>query len=295
MAFLSGINFETFGLKSFLEYELLHTGDISIRVYNLFLIAIMYLIARTILWTIKRFITRKARQSNVDTGKAFAIYQIMVYVVYVVIVIMMLQSVGFDVTLFLAGSTALLIGIGLGVQDLFRDIVAGFIILSERTVTVGDVVEVAGMVAQVKEINLRTTTVYTRDDIVVIIPNTKLVREQVVNWSQNRLPTRFHVEVRVNYGTDARKVEKALLESVSNNKEIVKIPAPSVMLRDLNENYMVFHIYFFSRNLFRIERLKSQIRFEIEDIFSRESIKFAFPKREVFLRNEGENQKNDAQ
>ncbi|MCC5918743.1 MAG: mechanosensitive ion channel [Cryomorphaceae bacterium] len=285
MVVLSGIDLKTgSGFKSFLEFELLHIGEnVSIRVWNIFLILLLFLSARVISWTVRKYITAQARKKNVDTGKALAIYQIVAYLVYVIAAILMLQSINVDITLFLAGSTALLIGIGLGVQDVFRDIVAGFVILTERTVTVGDVVEVAGMVSQVKEIHLRTTTVYTRDDIVVIIPNTKLVREQVVNWSQNRLPTRFHIEVRVNYTSDARLVEKALLRSVSDNKEIVKIPAPSVMLRDLSENYMVFHIYFFSRNLFRIERLKSDIRFEIERIFREENIKFAFPKREIFL------------
>lgn len=287
MALLSGITNslgDKTALKAFLEYEFFHVGKVSVQVYNIFLVVFIILITKILLRLFKRFITRKARQTQVDTGKAFAVYQIVEYLAYVIMVILILQSIGFSITLFLAGGTALFIGIGLGVQDLFRDIVAGFIILSERTVTVGDVVEVAGMVAQVKEIHLRTTTVYTRDDIVVIIPNTKLIREQVVNWSQNRLPTRFHVEIRVDYGFDARSVESTLLKSVKENKEVVAIPAPSVMLRDLNENYMVFHLYFFSRNLFRIERLKSDIRFEIERLFRQEGIRFAFPKREISIK-----------
>jgi small-conductance mechanosensitive channel len=287
MALLSGITnslADKSALKAFLEYEFFHIGKISVQVYNIFVIVFIVLITKILLRLFKGFITRKARQTQVDTGKAFAVYQIVEYLAYVIMVILILQSIGFSITLFLAGGTALFIGIGLGFQDLFRDIVAGFIILSERTVTVGDVVEVAGMVAQVKEIHLRTTTVYTRDDIVVIIPNTKLIREQVVNWSQNRLPTRFHVEIRVDYGFDARSVESTLLKSVKENKEVVAIPAPSVMLRDLNENYMVFHLYFFSRNLFRIERLKSDIRFEIERLFRQEGIRFALPKREISIK-----------
>lgn len=291
MAFLSGITAleEGSGFKTFLEFELLHTGNISIRVYTIFLLIIIYLVTKTTLKLLKRYVKRKARKTKVDTGKAIAAYQIVEYVLYVVMVVLMLQSIGIPVTLFLASSAALFIGIGLGVQDLFRDIVAGFVILSERTVTVGDVVEVAGMVAQVKEIHWRTTTVYTRDDIVVIIPNNKLVREQVVNWSQNRLPTRFHIEVKVDYGTDSRNIESVLLNAVDGNREVVKIPAPSVMLRDLSENYMVFHLYFFSRNLFRIERLKSDIRFDVESAFRREGIRFAFPKREIHIKNNDNN------
>lgn len=286
MAFLSWITSSGFGsgLKDFLEYELVHTGSVSIRVYTLFLLVLIYLGTRLILNLFKRYVKRKALKTKVDTGKAIAAYQIAEYLLYILMVVLMLQSIGLPITLFVASSAALFIGIGLGVQDLFRDIVAGFIILSERTVTVGDVVEVAGMVAQVKEIHWRTTTVYTRDDIVVIIPNNKLIREQVVNWSQNRLPTRFHITVKVDYGTDSRKVEAAMLKSIENNREVVKIPAPSVMLRDLNENYMVFSLYFFSRNLFRIERLKSDIRFDVEQVFREEGIRFAYPKSEVYLK-----------
>lgn len=286
MALLSWINSPELisGVKDFLEFELVHTGKVSIRVYTLFLLVFIYLGTRLILNLFKRYVKRKALKTKVDTGKAIAAYQIAEYLLYILMVVLMLQSIGLPITLFVASSAALFIGIGLGVQDLFRDIVAGFIILSERTVTVGDVVEVAGMVAQVKEIHWRTTTVYTRDDIVVIIPNNKLIREQVVNWSQNRLPTRFHITVKVDYGTDSRKVEAAMLKSIENNREVVKIPAPSVMLRDLNENYMVFSLYFFSRNLFRIERLKSDIRFDVEQVFREEGIRFAYPKSEVYLK-----------
>lgn len=286
MALLSWITSSNLGsgIKDFLEFELVHTGKLSIRVYTLFLLVLIYFGTKLILNLFKRYVKRKALKTKVDSGKALAAYQIAEYLMYILMVVLMLQSIGLPITLFVASSAALFIGIGLGVQDLFRDIVAGFIILSERTVTVGDVVEVAGMVAQVKEIHWRTTTVYTRDDIVVIIPNNKLVREQVVNWSQNRLPTRFHITVKVDYGTDSRKVEAALINSIENNREVVKIPAPSVMLRDLNENYMVFNLYFFSRNLFRIERVKSDIRFDVEQAFREEGIRFAFPKSEVHLK-----------
>ncbi len=286
MALLSWITTSDFGagLKSFLDYQLLVAGKVNIQVGTIFILVLIYLGTKLILNLFKKYVKRKARKTKVDTGKAIAAYQIAEYVLYILMVVLMLQSIGLPITLFVASSAALFIGIGLGVQDLFRDIVAGFIILSERTVTVGDVVEVAGMVAQVKEIHWRTTTVYTRDDIVVIIPNNKLVREQVVNWSQNRLPTRFHITVKVDYGTDSRKVEAALIKSIEDNREVVKIPAPSVMLRDLNENYMVFNLYFFSRNLFRIERLKSDIRFDVEQAFREEGIRFAFPKSEVHLK-----------
>ncbi len=286
MALLSGITIPDIvnGVKRFLEYEIVHTGKVSIHIYTLFLLFIIYAGTKLVLKLLKRYITRKARKTKVDTGKAIAAYQIAEYILYVLMVVLMLQSIGLPITLFIASSAALFIGIGLGVQDLFRDIVAGFVILSERTVTIGDVVEVAGMVAQVKEIHWRTTTVYTRDDIVVIIPNNKLIRDQVVNWSQNRLPTRFHITVKVDYGTDARKVEATLLKSIEDNREVVKIPAPSVMLRELDENYMVFNLFFFSRNLFRIERLKSDIRFDVEKAFRNEGIRFAFPKREVHIK-----------
>jgi small-conductance mechanosensitive channel len=286
MALLSGITITDIvnTVKRYLEFELVHTGKVSIHVYTIFLLFLIYAGTRLVLKLLKRYVTGKARKTKVDTGKAIAAYQIAEYILYVLMVVLMLQSIGLPITLFVASSAALFIGIGLGVQDLFRDIVAGFIILSERTVTIGDVVEVAGMVAQVKEIHWRTTTVYTRDDIVVIIPNNKLIREQVVNWSQNRLPTRFHITVKVDYGTDARKVESTLLRSIEDNREVVKIPAPSVMLKDLDENYMVFNLFFFSRNLFRIERLKSDIRFDVEKAFRTEGIRFAFPKREVHIK-----------
>src|SRR5690606_40977440 len=139
--------------------------------------------------------------------------------------------------------TALLVGLGLGLQDFFRDLVAGFIILSERTVTAGDIVEMGGLVAQVKDVGLRTTSLLTREDIVIIVPNTQLTTQTVINWSQsaNKI-ARFEIKVRTAYGSDTAKVRELLIKSARAHKEVKKIPEPSVFFDNFGENAIEFRL-----------------------------------------------------
>jgi small-conductance mechanosensitive channel len=177
------------------------------------------------------------------------------------------------------------VGLGLGLQDFFRDLVAGFIVLWERTVTAGDVVEIAGTVGRVQEVGLRTTSVFTRDDIVMIIPNQLLTNDKVINWSQNRKATRFAVEVGVAYGSDTRLVEQILLRTAKENAQVEKEPSPLVHFTDFGDSSLNFKLYFYSFNLFRIERIKSELRFEIDNKFRENKITIPFPQRDVWMRS----------
>jgi len=245
----------------------------------------LLLLARSFLYLVKKYLKRQRTKQRLDKGREYAIYQIAVYLTYVITIAIGLESVGVKLTVLLAGSTALLVGLGLGMQDFFKALVAGFIILTERTVSAGDVVEIAGTVGQVKEISLRTTTVTTRDDIVMIIPNQQLISDRVINWSQNKKSTRFSVNVGVAYGSDTELVQKILLEVALANNLVETEQRPSVQFLDFGSSSLDFAVFFYSFELFRIEYVKSELRFAIDKKFREHNIQIPFPQRDLWLRN----------
>jgi small-conductance mechanosensitive channel len=273
-------------IKDFFEQELFMIGDWELRIINIVWVVLIFLITRTLLWLFKKYLQRQERVNQIDSGKSYAVHQVVAYIAYIIAIISAVDSLGFQITVLLASSTALLVGLGLGLQDLFKDMVAGFIILFERTVTAGDVVEITGIVGEVKEVGLRTTSLLTREEIILIVPNSKLTAENVVNWSQNKKTTRFKIEVGVAYGSDTRLVEKILVQAAMKSSDVLNKPEPIIVFSDFGESSLNFSLHFFSKNLFRIERTKSDIRFEIDRLFRENEISIPFPQRDIWFKNQ---------
>jgi len=192
-------------INKILSYELLNLGDVRISVYHLLGIVIIVILSKVILWGLRRFFKRQTTKFHLDEGRAWAFYQIVKYVIVIIVMVLILDSIGVKITILLAGSAALLVGVGLGLQQTFNDFVSGIILLFEGTVSVGDIVEVAGIVGKVQKIDIRTSQIETRDSIVIIVPNSKLINDNVINWSHNRKETRFSLTVGVAYGSDVEK------------------------------------------------------------------------------------------
>lgn len=271
-------------IREFLDYTLFKIGDFTFHVYNILGIVVIFLAARLILWLVKKYLRRKESHHTLDPGKSYAIIQILSYIVYTIALLLAIDSVGIKITVLLAGSTALLLGIGLGVQDFFRDLVSGFIILSEGAVTAGDIVNVDGIIGKVKEVGLRTTTLLTRDDVILIVPNKQFTNGNVINWSQNKLTTRFSISVGVAYGSDTSLVKDLLLSCASANDKVKKSPNPTVIFEDFGDSSLNFSLYFYSDNLCYIEKTKSDIRFEIDRQFRKNKVSIPFPQRDLWIR-----------
>lgn len=270
-------------IERVLSFELLSLGKYSIAIWQVLTMILILILARGLNWLLNAYLSRKVSKGSLDEGKKYAIYQISHYVIYVIAITLGLDFLEVRITVLLAGSTALLVGLGLGLQDFFRDLVAGFIILSERTVTASDIVEVNGTIGRVQEVGLRTTTLITRDDIVLIIPNTRLTNDNVINWSQNRKSSRFNIAISVAYGSDTALVSDLLLQAAKKHPQVKKRPEPYVFFKNFGDNGLEFLLLFHSDNLFRIERVKSELRFEIDSLFRAHQIEIPFPQRTLHL------------
>ena len=181
----------------------------------------------------------------------------------------------------------MLVGIGLGLQQTFNDLISGIILLFERSVEVGNVVELnGGMIGTVRRIGLRTSLIETRENISVIVPNSKLITDIVTNWSHNDDKARFLIQIGVAYGTDTQLVKKLLLKIARDNVYVLSNPGPTVRFTNFGDSSLDFNLIFWSRNFLVIEDIKSDLRFEINQVFLDNKINIPFPQRDVWIRKE---------
>ena len=150
---------------------------------------------------------------------------------------------------------------------------------------VGDIVEIDGRVSRVVEVSLRTTRAITRDDKIVVIPNHKFISQTIINYTQNHKTTRELVRVGVAYGSDIKKVEALLLQSVNEQSGVLKKPKPFVLFDDFGDSALQFSVLFFITDSFSDPKIKSEIRFRIDQLFRENNISIPFPQTDVHIIN----------
>lgn len=271
-------------LKSFFNYSLISTDSLHITIWTIISILITFVFTIIFLRLSKRGINRLARKKKIDSGSITSIYQIIKYLTWLISIGIILELLGFKLTILLASSAALLVGLGLGIQHIFNDYVSGILILLEQNIKVGDILEIENeKVGKVVRIGLRTSKLNTRDDINVVIPNSKLISENTINWSHIEGKTRFNIQVGVAYGSDTRLVEKVLLDCASKIKNIADTPTPFVRFLDFGESSLDFQLFFWTNEVFGVENTKSDLRFLVDTEFRNNNIQIPFPQRDLHI------------
>ena len=279
-----------------LDLTLFHTevggNNFDFKLSNILSAILVLLLARVIVSLLTKLILAGIYQnSKVDIGAQFALNQLVTYVIFVIASIIALNFLGFNMTLIWGGAAALLVGLGLGLQQTFNDLFSGILLLFERSVTVGDILKLENNTyGTVKRIGLRTTLLETRGNESLIVPNSHIATNQIDNLTHNNNKIRFDISVGVAYGSDTKQVKSVLLKTVKNNPYILDFPAPFVRFINFGESSLDFQVFFFSRNLIVIEDIKSDIRFEIDQAFRENGIEIPFPQRVVWSKN-GNNEK----
>lgn len=270
-------------LKKLLEFELIVVEDYNLKVYSFFTVLLILVITKLILWLIKKALFQKQRLRKIDEGNAYALFQIITYSVWIVSIIFLLETIGIQVTVLLAGSAALLVGIGLGLQQTFNDIISGIILLSERSIKIGDVLEINDDIVKIHSIGLRTSEGFNRDNISIIIPNSLITSDKVINWSHQVKKTRFKITVGVAYGSDINLVLKVLEESPLEHDEITDKKSIEAQLIEFNSSSLDFQLLFYTEHIFRIGKIKSDIRRIIYRKFMENNITIPYPQMDVYM------------
>ena len=270
-------------MEDFLKYTLFTFDGFSLKIVAIVKVIVWIFLIGIVLKIIKSLVYKTTR---FDEAKRFSIYTLTKYVIIVFSFVVGLHLFGFNVSLLLAGSAALLVGFGLGMQNLFSDYISGLIILIDSSIKVGDILEINGLVCKVQEIKLRTTTVFTRDDKYIILPNTDLTRNQLINWTHNEITSRFDISVGVDYSSDIDVVMSIMEKTALNFDQIKTDPKPIVRFQEFADSSLNFSIYFWSDEIFRIENIKSEYRIRLFKAFNVNNIEIPFPQRVIHFPKE---------
>lgn len=271
-------------ITNILEFELLNVANHKIRVFTLVSILLIYILTKISLYLIRKALFRKQKFIKTDTGNTYALFQIIKYVIWVMAIGLMLETIGIKVTVLIAGSAALLVGIGLGLQQTFNDVISGIILLSERSIKIDDVLEIDGDVVKIQSIGLRTSKGLNRDDISIIIPNSLITTNKVINWSHQSKKTRFRINIGVAYGSDVDLIIKTLEESAFEHSDIDDHQSVEARLLNFGNSSLDFELLFFSKNIFRIGKVKSDIRLIINKKFNEKNIVIPFNQLDIHLK-----------
>ncbi len=222
---------------------------------------------------------------QVQRGVRHSIAKLIHYIVIFIGFLFALSVLGFDVTKLTILVSAFGIGIGFGLQSIVNNFVCGLILLFERPVRVGDIIELAGKWAEIKKIGLRSTTIQTFEQADVIIPNADLVTGQVTNWTLSNRQVRITIPVGVAYGSDIPLVMETLVACANTNSKITKTPEPQVLFLNFGESTLDFELRVWVLDAEYRLKVKSELNQEIERRFREANIKIAFPQRDLHLRS----------
>lgn len=266
-------------------------GNFEISLASLVIGILVFIVAIIISRSIRSFMQRRmARHARLDPGIQYTVLRLIHYFVITFGLLFALKtSFNLDLTTLAVVFTALSVGIGFGLQFIAGDIAAGFILLFERPVRIGDFITINGpdsklTEGRVQSINLRTTVVMTNDHLAAIVPNSKLVNQSLINWSYGERRSRISIPIGVAYDSDVERVTELLLRAAEGVDNILAEPKPSVQFLSFGASSLDFRLLIWTNRPRRHVQIKSDINYRIERLFRENAIEIPFPQVEFRLR-----------
>jgi len=257
-------------------------GSVLTLVTGALIFALALLLSRTLSKLLQHRIAKKA---YLDPGLHYTIGRLTQYLIITIGLLVALSfGVGLDLTSVAVIFTALSVGIGFGLQYIAADIASGFILLFERPVRVGDRISIGKEEGDVQSINLRTTVMTTNDRVSVIVPNSRLVREHLINWSYGDPRARIAIPVGIAYGSDVDLVTKTLMEAANDVDNVLRDPPPKVQFLKFNDWSLDFRLLVWTNRPRLHTQIRSDINYRIEKLFRDAGIEIPFPQTELRLR-----------
>lgn len=227
---------------------------------------------------------RIAIQANLDPGIRYTIARLANYFLITVGLLIALKvAFKLDLTTIAVVFTALSVGIGFGLQYIAADIASGFILLFERPIRVGDRITIDQDEGDVHSIRLRTTIVYTNDLIAIIVPNSKLVSQRVINWSYGGSRARISILVSVAPESDVELVTQTLLQAAEGVEKVETDPPPKVHFLKFGDYSLDFRLLVWTREPSRHPQIRSDINYRISRLFRERGIELSRPVQELRL------------
>lgn len=223
--------------------------------------------------------------TGVNRGAQEAVTIIIRYSLIFIGTIVLLQVWGLDISSLAILASALGVGIGFGLQDIAKNFGSGLVLVFERPIQVGDFVEVGSFQGTVERMGARSTLIRTLDQVSIIVPNSRFLEEEVINWSHDNPISRIHVPVGVAYGSDINLVKSALLESTRGHARVLSTPPPQVFFKGFGDSSLDFELLIWTAEPNKQLLIRSDLYFKIEALLRQHGVEIPFPQRDLHVRS----------
>lgn len=234
---------------------------------------------------IERLILRKMANLNRDKDMILLVQRLYLVGAYILLALLILTLLGIPLAAFAFVSGAVAIGVGFGAQNIINNFISGWILMWERPIRIGDYLELGEVKGTVETINTRSTRIRRSDGVHILVPNSKLLENILVNWTLMDKLARGVVRVGVTYGAPVRKVEELMYHAAAEHADIIKEPAPLVVFEEFGEKAQIFELYFwidsFGDKDLRV--IRSDLRYRIDALFAVNGIHITAPRQELNL------------
>ncbi len=272
-------------IRTFLETILIVIAGHEITVAQVLIIPLVVMVGYLILGWLIRFAVNTMAARGVSADLIQIIRRAIFVIGLVVLVITTLDLLNVPLTAFAFVSGAVAIGFGFGAQNIINNFISGWILMWERPIRINDFIEVGDTTGTVEEINTRSTRIRRVDGVHLLVPNSHLLEQTVVNWTLVDKLLRCIVRVGVVYGADVQKVGELLLKVTKDHDLVLDEPEPIVYFEDFGDNALIFDVYFWvhSQGERSARQIRSDVRFEINRLFNENDLVIAFPQRDIHL------------
>ena len=271
---------------SYLTFRFIDSPNMKVSTFRLITGIVLLVFVVVLSGKLSVFLDRRiAKRTHINPGLRYTIARLLRYVMLVIGIVAVLKGAfELDLTSVAVVFTALSVGIGFGLQYIAADIASGFILLFERPVRVGDRITIGEDEGDVQSIKLRTTILYTNDRIAIIVPNSRLVSQRVINWSYGDPRARIAIPISVATTSDVNLVTQTLLAAAEDVDNVLTDPPPNVQFLKFGDYSLDFRLLVWTRQPSRHPQIKSDINYRIERLFRESGIEIPYPKQEFLLR-----------
>ena len=272
-------------LFDILSYTIVVISEQPVTLGNILFIPVLIFIGLLLTKWLTKLISNRLTTKNTDPNVIHLVQRVLYVLSITVIIISILDFMNVPIAAFAFLSGAIAIGFGFGAQNVINNFISGWILMWERPIRIGDFLEVEDTKGLVEEINTRSTRIKRIDGVHLLIPNSKLLENTVVNWTLVDQFVRCSVTVGVAYGSPAKKVAELILQATTEQVETLLEPKPLVTFDDFGDNALMFQVTFWinSRVESGLRIAKSNVRFRLEELFEENDIVVAYPQRDIHL------------
>ena len=269
-----------------LRKQLVSLGDVTITPAVLITVVLIMLGAFWASRLLRSMLRRNVfRRTHLNIGIQETISRILHYIIMLIGSFIAIQQIGIDLTTLAAIGAVLMVGIGLGLQNITSNFISALILLFERPVQVGDFVEVSGIQGRIRAIKTRSSIVETLDNVAIIVPNSNFITDNVTNWSYRDSKVRIHILVGVSYGSDVDLVEKTLLQVGRAHQEVLLNPEPTVQFLEFGDSSLNFDLLVWINDASRQYIIRSDLNFAVVKAFREQGITIPFPQRDLHIQS----------